>query len=84
MDVYSFFSEMEEVETQYGHWLLGAVGAGGHKPEIVWDQYLEVRVSGNLVDDCADALLNLNSNEQTKCVNTCIDIDYFHNLPVNA
>lgn len=42
MDVYSFFSEMGEVETQYGHWLLGAVGAGGQKAEIAWDQYLEV------------------------------------------
>eukprot|EP00903_Cladosiphon_okamuranus_P006370 g6237.t1 len=42
MDIYSFFSEMGEVETQYGHWLLGAVGAGGQKTEIVWDQYLEV------------------------------------------
>eukprot|EP00752_Nemacystus_decipiens_P014289 g12709.t1 len=42
MDVYSFFSEMGEVETQYGHWLLEAVGAGGLKTEIAWDQYLEV------------------------------------------
>lgn len=45
MDVYSFFSEMGEVETEYGHWLLGAVGAGGQKTDIIWDQYLEVRAS---------------------------------------
>lgn len=43
MDVYSFFSEMGEIETQYGHWILGAVGAGGPIPNITWDQYLEAR-----------------------------------------
>ncbi|CAM9951493.1 unnamed protein product, partial [Ectocarpus fasciculatus] len=43
MDVYSFFSEVGEDETQYGHWLLEAVGAGGQQNrDITWDQYLEV------------------------------------------
>lgn len=42
MDIYSFFSEIGELETRYGHWLLGAVGAGGDKTDITWDQYLEV------------------------------------------
>ena len=42
MDVYSFFSEMGELETRYGLWLLEAVGAGGTKADITWDQYLEV------------------------------------------
>ncbi|CAM9373052.1 unnamed protein product [Pylaiella littoralis] len=42
MDIYSFFSEMGERETQYGHWLLETVGAGGQVTDITWDQYLEV------------------------------------------
>ncbi|CAN0017553.1 unnamed protein product [Ascophyllum nodosum] len=42
MDVYSFFSEMGELETRYGLWLLEAVGAGGTKADITWDHYLEV------------------------------------------
>lgn len=43
MDIYSFFSEMGEVETRYGHWVLEAVGAGGESTDVTWDQYLEVR-----------------------------------------
>lgn len=42
MDIYSFFSEMGEVETRYGHWVLEAVGAGGESTDVTWDQYLEV------------------------------------------
>eukprot|EP00904_Undaria_pinnatifida_P007646 jgi/Undpi1/4010/HiC_scaffold_16.g07378.m1 len=41
MDIYSFFSEMGEVETRYGHWVLEAVGAGGESTDVTWDQYLE-------------------------------------------
>lgn len=43
MDVYSFFSEIGEQESRYGHWILRAVGAGGEKTEVTWDQYLEVK-----------------------------------------
>lgn len=43
MDVYSFFSEMEQPETKYGDWLLRAIGAGGENTNISWDQYLEVK-----------------------------------------
>lgn len=42
MDIYFFFSEMGEVETRYGHWLLEAVGVDDTKTDITWDQYLEV------------------------------------------
>lgn len=46
MDIYSFFSEMGEVETRYGHWLLEAVGVDETKTDITWNQYLEVSGTG--------------------------------------
>lgn len=52
MDVYSFFSEMGEVETRYGHWLLEAVGLKGDDTDITWDQYFEVRSIGRDVEAC--------------------------------
>lgn len=45
MDIYSFFSEMGKAETQYGHWVLAAVGAGGDKTNLTWDEYLEVKTA---------------------------------------
>lgn len=58
MDIYSFFSEMNETETLYGHWLLGVVGAGGNKPELAWDQYLEVTHALNLFEMCVSSFVH--------------------------
>lgn len=52
MDIYSFFSEMGELETRYGRWVLAAAGVGIGSNEVTWDQYLEV--TSHCVAPCAD------------------------------
>lgn len=44
MDVYSFFLEMSEEDTQYGRWLLDAVRPEPDKDKLTWEHYLEVNV----------------------------------------